>query len=106
MPPPLPVKLKDVADALLYVGARDSLTSMHMTRGELDGTPYGKEIERRFAIAGFPADFASKAESTDSETPQFTRPQTSNSNAQVSAPPLPPPPKNMGAPLPPRPASQ
>jgi hypothetical protein len=101
--PPPPVKLKDVADALLYVGPRDSLTSIHMTRAELNGTPYGKEIERRLAIEGFPVDFASQMESANSETPQFSRPQTSNGNAP---PPLPPPPKNMRAPLPPRPPSQ
>lgn len=106
-PPPAPVKLKDVADALLYVGPRDSLTSIHMTQAELDGTPYGKEIERRLAIIGFPAGFASPSRSANSETPQFSRPQTSDGAAPpASPPPLPPPPKNMGAPLPPRPPSQ
>jgi hypothetical protein len=43
-------KLKDGADALLYLGPRHSLTSVSMTRAQLEGTAYGKEIERRLKI--------------------------------------------------------
>ena len=39
-------KLKNSADAFLYLGPRDSLTSLSMTRAQLADTPYGKEIER------------------------------------------------------------
>ena len=92
------LRLKDVADALLYLGPRDSLTQIIMPRAELLGTPYGKEIERRLTIEGFPSSFVSQMESRDAEVPQFSRPQP--------APPPPPPPKNVGAPLPPRPPSQ
>ncbi len=107
--PPPPVKLREVADALLYLGPRDSLTSVNMTRSELDGTPYGKEIERRLVIEGFPADVAAQLESANSETPQFSRPKAAPPPPPTppSTPPSPPPPKNMGpAPLPPRPPSQ
>lgn len=47
------LKLKDVADALLYLGPRASLTQVFMPRAELDGTAYDKEIERRLTIEGF-----------------------------------------------------
>ena len=99
--PPAPVKLKAAADALLYLGPRDSLISVSMTRAELDGTPYGKEVQRRLKIEGFPDSFGAGAEKA--EGPQFPRPQTSGG---TPPPPLPPPPKNMDAPLPPRPPSQ
>jgi hypothetical protein len=46
--PPLPgLKLRDAADALLYLGPRDSLSSVEMSPAELAGTPYAKEIARR-----------------------------------------------------------
>lgn len=95
--PPAP-KLKDVADALLYLGPRDSLTAVRMPRVELDGTPYGKEIARRLAIEGIPMNFIFD----EDEVPQFSRPQP----GAGGPPPLPPPPKNIGAALPPRPPSQ
>jgi hypothetical protein len=94
--------LKDVADALLYPGPRDSLTQVFMPRAELDGTPYGKEIERRLTMEGFPANFLANQSPEKDEGPQFSRPQP----ASGGPPRLPPPPKNMGAPLPPRPPSQ
>lgn len=97
-----PAKLKDVADALFYLGPRDSLTAVNMPRAEFADTPYGKEIERRLTIEGFPSSFISQLESRSDEAPQFSRPQPSAGGP----PPLPPPPKNMGAPLPPRPPSQ
>jgi hypothetical protein len=107
---PPPVKLKEEADAILYLGPRDSLTSINMTRTELAGTPYEKEIERRLAIEGFPVDFAAQLEAPNSESPQFSRPK-----ADTPAPPPPQPtkspqtatPKIVGPPpLPPRPPSQ
>jgi hypothetical protein len=42
--------LRHGADALLYLGPRDSLISVSMTRAQLEGTPYGKEIARRLKI--------------------------------------------------------
>jgi hypothetical protein len=46
--PSLPtLKLKDAADVLLYLGPRNSLVTVQMSPAELEGTPYGKEIERR-----------------------------------------------------------
>jgi len=102
--PPV-TKLRDVADALLYLGPRDSLVAVRMTRAELDATPYGKEIARRLSIEGFPEDFVSQQESGSAEVPQFPRPQPNPTRAH-SAMSLPPPPKNMNAPLPPRPPSQ
>jgi hypothetical protein len=67
-------KLKDGTDALLYLGPRDSLISVSMTRAQLEGTAYGKEIERRLKIEMIlQADevplFAEKE-----EEPQFPRP--------------------------------
>jgi uncharacterized iron-regulated protein len=98
---PAPVKLRAAADALLYLGPRDSLIGVSMTRAELDGTPYGKEVQRRLKIEGFSDSFSDGAEKA--EGPQFSRPQTVGG---APPPPLPPPPKNVGAPLPPRPPSQ
>jgi len=100
-PPPPSVKLKDAADALLYLGPRDSLTHVSMPSAELEGTPYGKEIQRRLKIEGFPSDLGTRDEKT--EALQFPRPQQESGAGPL---PLPPPPKNMGAPLPPRPPSQ
>ncbi len=74
LPPGPALKLRDAMDALLYLGPRDSLTAVSMTRAELVGTPYGKEIERRLAIQGFPADFISELAPENAETPQFPRP--------------------------------
>jgi hypothetical protein len=106
-----PVKLKEEADAILYLGPRDSLTAINTTRTELAGTPYEKEIERRLVIEGFPADFAVQLEATNSETPQFSRPQSTDAPAPPPPQPAksaqPSPPKTVGPPpLPPRPPSQ
>lgn len=46
-PPIQTPTLKDAADALLYLGPRNSLVVVHMTPTELQGTAYGKELERR-----------------------------------------------------------
>jgi len=49
--PPLPnLKLKDAADALLYLGPPGSLQMLQMSPSELAGTPYGNEIERRMKL--------------------------------------------------------
>src|SRR5215467_2886888 len=45
-----PLKLKDAADALLYLGPRDTLVSVETAREEVDGTAYGKELLRRMRI--------------------------------------------------------
>jgi hypothetical protein len=86
-------KLEDVADAVLYLGARDSLTQLHTTRADLQGSAYGKEIDRRLEIMfGTRVDVVSE----ERESPQFSR----NSGPP---PPLPPPPKSIHDPLPPKP---
>jgi hypothetical protein len=94
------LKLKDAADALLYLGPRDSLIAVQAPRGEVDGTPYGKELLRRMKIFGFQP-FIPEMHSHETENPQFTRPEPSE--GPESSPALP---KNMNAPLPPRPPSQ
>jgi hypothetical protein len=86
-------KLEDVADAILYLGPRDSLIQLHTTRADLQGTAYGKEISRRLEIM-FGARIDVVSEKT--ESPQFPR----NSGPP---PPLPPPPKTIHDPLPPKP---
>ena len=46
--PALPsLKLKDAADALLYLGPPAALETVQMPPSDLLGTPYGNEIERR-----------------------------------------------------------
>lgn len=114
------LKLKDAADALLYLGPRDSLTVVEMTRAELEGTPYDKEIQRRLQIEKImglsPGDlYPEKAES-----PQFPRPEPEKNVALPEVKPLPTAPAPVGVtpspappkrkftppPLPPRPPSQ
>jgi len=48
--PALPLKLKDAADALLYLGPPTSLQTVPMPQSELAGTAYGNEIERRIKL--------------------------------------------------------
>jgi hypothetical protein len=67
-------KVRDGGDARLYLGPRDSLMSVSMTRAQLEGNAYGKEIERRLKIlmilqADEVPHFAEKE-----EAPQFPRP--------------------------------
>jgi hypothetical protein len=103
------LKLRDAADALLYVGPWDELTQLRMPRAELDGTPYGNEMTRRLTIQmGRPVRFLYD----QTEVPQFERPQPRpqaqaqpQSNA-AGRPALPPMPKSMNDPLPPRPPSE
>src|SRR5258708_18616025 len=92
-PPGENLKLEGAGEVFLYLGTRDSLTRIHTTRAELQGTAYGKELERRLEIMfGRPVDFVS----AEKETPEFSR----NSDPP---PPLPPPPKSIHDPLPPKP---
>ena len=94
-----PLKLKDAADALLYLGPRDSLIEVGAPRDEVDGTVYGKELLRRMTILGFQP-FLPESVSDKTEGPQFTRPEPGD------GPPPFRPPKTIDAPLPPRPPSQ
>ena len=91
------LKLKDVADALLYLGPRDSLISVEAIREEVDGTPYGKELVRRMRILGFDLPIIPERK----ESPQFERPDPGRDSQPVPAAP-----KNIDAPLPPRPPSR
>jgi hypothetical protein len=92
-----PLKLKDAADALLYLGPRDSLISVEAIREEVDGTPYGKELVRRMRVLGFDLPIIPEGK----ESPQFERPEPGSDSQTVPAPP-----KNIDAPLPPRPSSR
>lgn len=98
---PNSLKMKDVADAMLYLGRRDSLTAVNVPRSELVGTGYGKEVARRFMIqTGQTLEFT-----RESEVPQFPRPlhQVVSNGVHL----LPPhPPKSAFDPLPPRPPAQ
>jgi hypothetical protein len=94
---PNQLKLQDAADALLYLGPRDSLVAVHTPRADLDGTPYGREIARRLEILfGQVPDVFPAA----SETAQYAPPSPSTGPRL----PLPPPPKSIHDPLPPRPS--
>ena len=118
-------KLKDGADALLYLGPRETLTVVNMTRAQLEGTAYGKEIERRLKIEMANAQIPlSDVLSEKEEEHQFPPPSPGNATANVPlggthapaanntlspSPALaaaPPKPKRMPPPLPQRPPSQ
>ncbi|HVO63889.1 MAG TPA: hypothetical protein VMT53_23405 [Terriglobales bacterium] len=90
------LRLKDAADALLYLGPRDSLISVEAVREEVDGTAYGKELLRRMKILGLVLPYIPDTR----ESKQFDRPESGNSMPSFEFP------KNMDAPLPPRPPSQ
>lgn len=99
--PASPLKLATVADALLYVAPRDALTQLFMPRSELEGTAYGKEMDRRLTIQiGRTMNFLHDAD----EGPLFQRPQPRTGGGGPQ--PLPAPPKSMHDPLPPRPPSR
>jgi hypothetical protein len=72
------LKLRDVADALLYLGPRDTLIAVNMSRVDLEGTPYGREIRRRLEILFGQAPNIIPAAI---ETPQFPRGRTSPTSA-------------------------
>jgi len=103
MGPASSLKMAQAADAMLYVGPRDSLTAINVPAQELEDSDYGKEINRRLMIQmGHTITFMLPA-----ETPQFQRPAPQQAAAgnvqhmgQAQAP------KSMHDPLPPRPPSQ
>jgi hypothetical protein len=119
-PPFTDLKLKDAADALLYLGPRDSLTAVEMPRAQVEGTPYGKEILRRLTIMWGKA--SSDVFSEKEEAPQFSPPEPEPAPPPAASPatvptpapaavapspaPGPPRPKAEPVPLPPRPPSQ
>ena len=92
------LKLKDAADALLYLGPRDSLISVEAVRDEVDGTAYGKELLRRMTLLGFDLPYVPETK----ESHQFERPEPGDAPSPTS----PAPPKTVGSPLPPRPPSR
>src|ERR1051326_7334577 len=59
-----PPRISDVEDAVLYLaGAREDLTVLSMPRPELDGTEYGRELNRRMIILrGRPLELPEKVE--------------------------------------------
>lgn len=61
------------ADAYLYLGPRDRITVVKNRRSELDGTTYGKELQRRLAIVfDKPPDFLPQSD-RDIDQPAFSR---------------------------------
>jgi hypothetical protein len=99
--PATPLKLADAADALLYVAPRDSLTQLNMTRTQLGGTAYEKELNRRMMLQ---TGHGLNSLPDQAETPMFQRPQVQANAATLHAPP--PMPRSARDPLPPRPPSQ
>jgi hypothetical protein len=89
-------KLRDEADALLYVAPRNALTLLLVPWSNLEGTAYGNELERRMLMQ-----IGRTLHSTVSEGPLFRPPRPRSSNLP---PNLSPP--NLGYPLPPRPPSR
>jgi hypothetical protein len=68
-----PETWKQTADAYLYLGPRDKITVVKNSRSALDGTAYGKEIQRRLAIMfDNPPDFLPPA-GAPTEQPAFSR---------------------------------
>ncbi len=68
--PPPPLTLREAADALLYLGPRDSLTQVFTPRSQIKGTLYGRESEHRLELEGFPIDYGISNEPRN-EGPQF-----------------------------------
>lgn len=97
------VKMAAVADAMLYVGPRDSLTAVNVPASELADTDYGREINRRLMIqTGRTMTFTLPPKS-----PQFQRPAPQHAAAgNVQRFPQVQVPKSIHDPLPPRPPSQ
>jgi hypothetical protein len=64
------------ADAYLYLGPRDRLTVVKNRRSDLDGTAYGRELQRRLTIIfDKPPEFLPKSD-TETEQPAFSRTPT------------------------------
>jgi hypothetical protein len=99
--PATPLKLANAADALLYVAPRDSLTQLSMTRAQLDGTAYEKEINRRMMIQ---TGHGINSLPEQAESPMFQRPQMQANAGALHGPP--PMPRSARDPLPARPPSQ
>jgi hypothetical protein len=77
---------KQTADAYLYLGPRDKITVVNNQRSALEGTAYGRELQRRMAIMfDKPPDFLPPKD-TPTEQPAFSR-------TAASPPPLPAVPK-------------
>jgi hypothetical protein len=97
------LKMALASDAMLYVGPRDSLTTVNVPARELEDSGYGKEINRRLMIQmGHTMTFTLPA-----ETPQFQRPAPQQAaSGSVQRMPQGQAPKSMHDPLPPRPPSQ
>ena len=67
------VTWEQTGDAYLYLGPRDRLTSVRNRRSDLEGTDYGKEVERRLTIIFDKApDFLPKPDA-GGEQPSFSR---------------------------------
>jgi hypothetical protein len=98
------VKLEDAADALLYLGPRDSLIEVSAPRDEVDGTAYGKELLRRMTLLGFEP-FIPEMHSDQKEGAQFDRPEPGEPSDGPGSQ-FPALPKTMDLPLPPRPLKQ
>jgi hypothetical protein len=98
---PNSLKMAEVADAMLYLGPRKSLTEINVPRSELVGTAYGKEVARRYMIqTGQTLEFTQ-----DSEASQFYKPM--HQIVSNGYHPLPPHlPKSAIDPLPTRPPSR
>jgi hypothetical protein len=71
-----------MCDGYLYLGPRDTLTGLKNRRSDLEGTPYGRELEHRLTILFDKGpDFLPNADAAP-EQPAFSRKPT-------PAPPLP-----------------
>jgi hypothetical protein len=80
---------EQMCDAYLYLGPRDTLTVSSNPRSELEGTPYGRELERRLNILFDKApEFLPKSDAAP-EQPAFSR--NSNSTPQPPLPAIPKP---------------
>jgi hypothetical protein len=78
----VPGTWKQTADAYLYLGPRDKLTVVKNLRPDLDGTEYGRELQRRMTVLfDKPPDFLPAA-NAPAEQPAFSRVAT-------APPPLP-----------------
>lgn len=64
---------EQTADAYLYLGPRDQLTIVKNRRSDLDGTAYGREVQRRLVIIfGKAPDFLPESDN-ETERPAFSR---------------------------------
>jgi hypothetical protein len=100
--PATSLKLSVAADALLYIAPRDLLTGVIATRSELEGTAYRKEVDRLTIMK-----IGMALAYDNAERPFWARPGAKSADPPgPSLDSLPPPPKSMNDPLPPRPPSR